>query len=359
MTRENEPLQQAISWSLTLEEQPDDDAVAAGFMAWFTATEENRKAWAALERTRAMAQAIPAMAQAIPNEAPVWGQRHDAIEEPLATRPLATKAPQHPRRRPQAAFSKPDQRRRSFTMPWLPVSAGLAACLLIWFNASDLYVQLFADHATSAGEMRTVVLSDGSTVHIGARSALSVEMTAKSRDVTLISGDAFFDVQRDTERPFTINVDSLRVRVVGTAFEVRRTSEGGAVAVSEGVVQVGSHKGGAPGIRIEAGEFLRKSEGGGADRSDQLKQGHIDPGKVAAWRRGRLIVEDWPLSDVVGALARHFQGRVIYSSWLMKGRRVTGAYDLDDPIAALRLIGATQGWRIRRVSPWMVIVSPV
>src|SRR3546814_10056817 len=60
--------------------------------------------------------------------------------------------------------------------------------------------------------------------------------------ITLEEGEAWFQVAHDAHRPFVVDVGSVRIRAVGTAFSVRRNPEGVDVMVTEGVVETRSEE---------------------------------------------------------------------------------------------------------------------
>ena len=69
--------------------------------------------------------------------------------------------------------------------------------------------------------IESVSLSDGTTVRMGPNSQLIYPKSfdGKTRDVEL-KGQAFFDVAKDRERPFTVHTKNMDVTALGTAFEV-------------------------------------------------------------------------------------------------------------------------------------------
>ena len=89
-------------------------------------------------------------------------------------------------------------------------------------------------------------LTDGSTVWLQSGSTLAYDSSfgAESRDVKL-RGEGFFDIAKDPERPFTVEVEGLRIRVHGTKFNVNTSHEDRTVAVSlvEGSVALDSGNG--------------------------------------------------------------------------------------------------------------------
>lgn len=94
------------------------------------------------------------------------------------------------------------------------------------------------DFSTSTAQIREIELDDDSVVTLGAQSAIEVDYSEGERRVELLSGEAFFDVERDETRPFVVDVGDAQIRVLGTKFEVRRSEQGVRVSVLEGKVEV-------------------------------------------------------------------------------------------------------------------------
>ena len=95
-----------------------------------------------------------------------------------------------------------------------------------------------AAYTTEIAEVSEIALEDGSRVTLGARSRIETAFTPEARRIALVSGEAFFDVAKDPDRPFYVAVDHTLVRVVGTKFDVKSTMGKVHVAVLEGVVEV-------------------------------------------------------------------------------------------------------------------------
>ena len=93
-------------------------------------------------------------------------------------------------------------------------------------------------YQTAVGERTTVVLSDGSKVTLNTRSKLVVGYTPGRRDVSLVSGQALFEVAKNANRPFVVTAGSRKVTAVGTAFDVKVDSRTVDVTLIEGKVRV-------------------------------------------------------------------------------------------------------------------------
>jgi len=85
-------------------------------------------------------------------------------------------------------------------------------------------------------EQRT--LEDGSVIEINRGAELAVAYSSFERRVSLTKGEANFDVAKDPQRPFIVNVAGVDVRAVGTIFSIRLSEEEVDVIVTEGTVNV-------------------------------------------------------------------------------------------------------------------------
>ena len=132
---------------------------------------------------------------------------------------------------PQDARAAPQDRwARRFSM-------ALAATLLIVVMAPLLWRTVdfwMSDYRTGTGERASVTLADGSVIHLNTRSAVSVELYDRRRNLTLKEGEALFEVAPDVERPFEVTADLGIIRAMGTVFDVYQHAGSTTVTVLEG-----------------------------------------------------------------------------------------------------------------------------
>ena len=79
---------------------------------------------------------------------------------------------------------------------------------------------------------------DGSKVYINRGSSVEIAYTSGERRVYLTKGEANFEVAKDPNRPFIVNVAGVDVRAVGTIFSVKLSDDSVDVIVTEGKVNV-------------------------------------------------------------------------------------------------------------------------
>jgi transmembrane sensor len=230
------------------------------------------------------------------------------------------------------------------------LAAAVAATLAILVWGPGLLLSLQADYATGIAGTRIVALEDGSSVTLGADSAIAVDFVADRRAVRLLKGEAFFDVAPDPERPFSVAARQTTTTVYGTAFDVRSLPDSIAVSVEHGRVGVEW----ATGDAIVASDTLGADDWAEFGNDGQLAAGKLLPGSVAGWRSGKLILQDRPMSDAVG---RNFHGSVIVTDRSLLADRITGVFDLTSPEEALVAALHVHGGQVVKISPWLLLVT--
>jgi len=117
--------------------------------------------------------------------------------------------------------------------------AGIAIFFLGKYTEYKSYSITYKEHHTARGEQSVVTLSDGSRVELHNEATLRYPEIFKGfkREVYL-SGEAFFQVHKDSLRPFIIHSQEFRTLVTGSALGVKATPDNTTVTVAEGTVQV-------------------------------------------------------------------------------------------------------------------------
>ena len=332
-------VEEAMDWLLRLEAAPHDKAAQAELSAWLDRSAMHQKAYRSVTRMWRLAADLP----------PDYAER--ARAERLRGGPRASQ-------RAVQAHVLPRERRggakggAAFRHPIAVagVAAALVACLVL-FLVPSLQYRLQADHATGVAEVLSVTLEDGSELQLAAESAVAVDVNGGQRRVTLIAGQAFFDVTQDPGRPFTVEADGLTVTVTGTAFAIGRSRDALSVAVAEGAVQVVAARNRDSVFRLALGERLTMTSATG-----RVSRSQIRPTDIAAWRQGQMIVEATPLADVIEEIGRYHNGAIWLEDAALGQRRITGVFSLTDPIAALEAAADTQGAEVVQFTPYFLVV---
>lgn len=231
------------------------------------------------------------------------------------------------------------------------MGTGLAA----YAFGPQIILQARADHMTAKGEKRRIELPDGSVATLGPESAIALDYREDRRTVGLLAGMSFFEVASDAGRPFSVLSGSLSATALGTAFDV--SDDGGilTVSVDHGLVDVRL----ADPV-LEGGEKLGDGQwltfdpsSGGIDR------GRRESGQIASWRDNLIIADKEAVSALVARIGRWVPGRVVIADPSIGRQRVSGVFDLNDPLRALQAVVHPAGGRVRQVSSLMTVISPI
>ncbi|MGH8298869.1 MAG: FecR family protein [Steroidobacteraceae bacterium] len=212
-------------------------------------------------------------------------------------------------------------------------TSGLVAVVFLtvaagWFALrSEGYVP--QTYQTATGQIRDVVLPDGSIVGLNTQTELEWVGSPHDRRVRLIYGEAYFQVVHDPSRPFRIMLARSQVQVVGTRFDVYQMTNGDVrVSVLNGVVTVEGldNRAGAPpswSRRLTSGQQIEYSPVG------LVADVHsIAAPKVIRWRQGMLETQGEPLSDFVSDLSRYTTERIVIADPRAATQKVGGAFSI-------------------------------
>ncbi|KCZ87237.1 FecR family protein [Hyphomonas jannaschiana] len=215
---------------------------------------------------------------------------------------------------------------------------------------------------TAVAEVRDVTLPDGTVVTLGAKSRLGYKFEDGLRTAELLDGEAFFDVAKDEAHPFYVQAGDRLVRVVGTRFDVRETSDTVMVTVAEGIVQV--MKGQDPQIAESQHQVLPKDVLTAGDQvvasigSGQRRTGGVEPDSVASWREGWLAYEDVSLGDIIGDIRRYDRRAYDFSDPQLGQMRVTAAFGADRLDQFLFALEASYPLSVDMSDPAKVVFRP-
>lgn len=249
------------------------------------------------------------------------------------------------------------RRRRQRVGAALAMAASLTLALLLtsfWFG--DPVVALMADHTSPPGEIRTVMLPDGSRVDLGPSTAIRLHFTAAERRVELLTGSAYFTVAPQATaggRSFVVATDDLSARALGTQFLVERLPHGEGVAVAEHDVEVtlADRRGPQQLQLLSPGQSLRYRK----NEQPAATLASIEPQNIAAWRSGNLVFYQQPLQEVVAELNRYRRSRILLTDDALSARVVSGVVRAGDPDEALQAITRELGLKVA-VLPFVVII---
>ena len=163
--------------------------------------------------------------------------------------------------------------------------------------------------------------SDGTELTLNTRTVAEVEWHLRTRQVRLVDGEALFDVAHAAWRPFLVRAGATTVRVVGTAFNVRRADPRVTVTVLRGRVHVEDASGDA--VVLGARQAAESAGGVLAVRAAP------DPGAAAAWKDGKLMFDRTPLAQALADINRYRNVPAVLADPALDGLQISGVFDLS------------------------------
>lgn len=157
------------------------------------------------------------------------------------------------------------------------------------------------------GGENTVILADGTTVHLNAGSKLTYPVRfAGKRRVVALEGEAYFDVVKDETRPFIVQTHLGEVTVLGTAFNISAYTDASVyTTLVHGKVQFSSSSIGT--IILSPGEQAVVSANGSEKRM-------VDLDEYVGWVDGRYVFNNRPLGEIMQTFERWYDIQVYYET---------------------------------------------
>jgi transmembrane sensor len=229
---------------------------------------------------------------------------------------------------PEAAEAQATAPHRSVWQRLTMASAAAVAAIAVVVTVS-----VMRDHGadvieTRTAEQRSLRLTDGSQVVLGAETRVEVDMDDKRRSLAMNQGVAYFKVAHDASRPFVVTGGGYAIEALGTAFTVDTKPGRVSVTVTEGVVRVMRQAGRGDTRRLEpmlvhAGE--RVLLGGRYPRCMAVD----DATDALGWRDGRLEYIQEELRFVIADVNRYTNRKIVFANPEIGRLEFTGTLFLE------------------------------
>ena len=165
-----------------------------------------------------------------------------------------------------------------------------------------------------------LTLADGTKIWLNSETELKfpVRFVGKTREVEIV-GEGYFEVAKDSLRPFIVHAGEVKTRVLGTSFNVKAYAgeELREVTLVSGKVRVNAN-----------GERTVLSPGWQATWNEtrrQLGRRQVDVNPVISWTTGMFDFVDMPLEELVAQLGRWYDVDFFFVNESIKVIRFTGA----------------------------------
>lgn len=218
------------------------------------------------------------------------------------------------------------------------VSSGLLTRWYILQDHSDVVASEMNTLYTPAGQRARLVLQDGTEVWLNAKSKLvyPAHFAGKERRVR-VEGEAFFNVAKDSVKPFIVSAENVDMKVLGTQFNVYCYQDAEYIKTSllEGCVHVFFQDRENEGVLLKPNQQVTVSEGKMEVRPIELEEYFL-------WRNGVYAFKNEPLIDILKKLELYYDVKIVVEDPSMFRETYTGKFrqrdSLDDVFRVLQQI---------------------
>jgi transmembrane sensor len=338
--------EQARAWVIELDDESPCEGRLAELRAWLGRSPLHRRAF---ERAASTWRSMDCLTQVLKEKAVV---AHDGVPRAPGVRETSAPAPKLGRVR-TAILS---------AAAVLVLIGVVTSATLLWHPRATAVTS--STYATATGEVTTIALSDGSTIHLNTASRVTVTYAHNVRVLQLVTGEAYFEVAPSTQRPFIVYAGRFSVRALGTAFAVHMLDSGVDLTVTQGQVELASFKTPPPDVAgaVAGGVGLPENEAGETRYAvsrgqhvtvsanvrliEQIDAEGIE--KRLAWRDGALIFNDDPLKDVVAEIGRYTSTRIVIADPSIRDVKIGGYFKVQDINSILGTLQENFGLDVRK-----------
>lgn len=169
--------------------------------------------------------------------------------------------------------------------------------------------KLVLELATPLGGIYQITLPDGTKVWLNAGSSLKYPMSfAKNERRVRLEGEAFFEVTKDSARPFKVLSKGQEIEVLGTAFNVNAYPDNTTIKTTlvKGKVKLSNNNRYSEAIYLLPGQQSTNTNNG------KIQLANVDTAPFTAWKEGLFYFDETPLSDALQQIGRWYNVEVKY-----------------------------------------------
>lgn len=182
-----------------------------------------------------------------------------------------------------------------------------------------------------------LILADGTRVWMNSLSELEFpsQFSGKERRVKL-NGEAYFEVMKDTEKPFIVEIADKKIKVLGTSFNINNYNGKFVTTLVTGKVQV----------VIKKQEYILHPSMQLREENEKVSLSEVDIKEFVAWKEGWFIFNKQRLEEVLEVLSRWYDAEVVYETPKLKNLHFTGTIrrhsDINEVLKFLEKTGAVK-----------------
>jgi ferric-dicitrate binding protein FerR (iron transport regulator) len=195
----------------------------------------------------------------------------------------------------------------------------------IWFSPNSenniITEVIYEEFYASPGERPVLTLSDGTTVVLNSGSKIRhIKDFEKNERRVELTGEAFFDVAKDLERPFVVKTNEILTKALGTSFNINSDYKNSTVIqLFTGIVQINLINGEK--IQLEPGNKIKI-----IGEKQELEFETVNPELELAWTNEIIILENTPIEEVTNILEKWFAVKIHFANSPPSNMELSGRF---------------------------------
>lgn len=249
-------------------------------------------------------------------------------------------------------FDRLKKRRQSnrFILRMMQYAAVVALLIISSCFGTAYYIESRSVMASNslyvpAGQRACLTLQDGTEVWLNARSTLVYPSQFKGAERKVsVTGEAFFKVAKDARMPFVVSTGDLKMKVLGTQFNVCAYPGTDFIETSliEGSVKVYNDGAEEKGVILKSNEKIIFKDG-------QMTVGQITFPSHFLWKEGIICFENENLINLIRKLEIYYDVSIVVKNPTLSGEYYTGKFRQRDGIESiLRVIQQIHKFNIKK-----------
>lgn len=229
--------------------------------------------------------------------------------------------------------------------------AAIAITLLgIAFLASYLINNGNISQVAARGEKKTILLPDGSRVFLNSDSRISYSKNFKNKRELELIGEAYFEVKSDPKKPFLVETEKIKTRVLGTSFNIMAYRNGQTmISVNTGKVEVELKE-------ISDKIILIKNQQLSLINATEHLLTEENSEDFIAWTKNTIVLKNTPLGDAAKILENWYDIEINFTDNELQELKISGKFKNEKLSNILKSIAIVKQLEIEFLTEKQILI---
>ena len=229
--------------------------------------------------------------------------------------------------------------------------AAIAITLLgIAFLANYIIIPGTITQVAAKGEKKTILLPDGSLVFLNSNSRISYSKNFKNKRELELTGEAFFEVKKNPKKPFLVETEKIKTKVLGTSFNIKAYKKGQTrVSVNTGKVEVELKEISEKIILIKNQQinFINDTE-------PLLTKDNSED--FIAWTKNTIVLKNTSLGEAANILENWYDIEINFTDKHLREQKISGKFKDEKLINILESISIVKQLEIEFLTEKQILI---